>query len=122
LVPIALLVFLTSRDGAPAMFHGLTHWWAPLLLVCTAACASAALAALWRRRFALARVAAIGQVTTILLGWSLAQYPHLIYPDLTVHNAAAPEITLRLLLIALGLGAVVLLPSLYYLFRVFKRL
>lgn len=122
LVPIALLVFLTSRDGAPAMFRGLTHWWAPLLLVWTAACASAALAALWRRRFTLARIAAIGQVTTILLGWSLAQYPHLIYPDLTVHNTAAPEVTLRLLLIALALGALVLLPSLYYLFRVFKRL
>jgi cytochrome d ubiquinol oxidase subunit II len=50
----------------------------------------------------------------------VAQYPHLIYPDLTVANSAAPESTLRLLLIALGLGAVLLLPSVYYLFHIFK--
>lgn len=120
LVPIGALVFFTSKEGAPEMYRGLTNWWAPLLLVWTTVCAATALVALWRKKFSLARIAAIGQVTTILLGWSFAQYPHLIYPDLTVSNTAAPEVTLRLLLIALGIGAVVLLPSVYYLFRVFK--
>src|SRR2546425_3119112 len=38
-------------------------------------------------------------------------------PDVTVTNAAAPEFTLRLLVIALGFGAVLLLPSLAYLYR-----
>jgi cytochrome d ubiquinol oxidase subunit II len=41
-------------------------------------------------------------------------------PDLTIAEAAAPPVTLRLVLIALALGAVVLLPSLAYRFRVFK--
>ena len=27
--PIAFVVFLLSRHGAPDMFHGLTRWWAP---------------------------------------------------------------------------------------------
>ena len=49
-----------------------------------------------------------------------AQYPYLVPPDLTVAGAAAPAVTLRLVLIVLALGAVVLLPSLVYLFRVFK--
>ena len=75
---------------------------------------------MWRRRFRLARVAAIGQVTFILAGWALAQYPNLITPDVTVGNAAAPERTLRLLIMALGFGALVLLPSLGYLFYLFK--
>ena len=70
---------------------------------------------MWQRRFRIARVAAAGQVTTILLGWCFAQYPHLVYPDLTIHNTAAPEITLRLLVIALGIGALGLLPSMFYL-------
>jgi cytochrome bd ubiquinol oxidase subunit II len=118
--PIALVVFLTSRAGAPEMYRGLTNWWAPLLLAGTSVFALLVLAALWRKRFRLARVAAIGQVTLILAGWSLAQYPHLIYPDLTIANTAAPHATLRLLIIALGCGAVILLPSLYYLFRIFK--
>ena len=63
---------------------------------------------------------AIAQVTLILTGWSIAQFPHLIVPDVDIAASAAPGITLRLLAIALALGALVLLPSLYYLFRVFK--
>jgi cytochrome d ubiquinol oxidase subunit II len=50
----------------------------------------------------------------------LAQYPRLITPDITIFNAAAPEITLRLLTYALVAGAIVLFPSLFFLFRVFK--
>src|SRR5882672_1893373 len=121
LAPIALAVFLTSRHGAPAMYRELTRWWAPVLLVWTSLFAGAALIALWLRRFVVARFAAVGQVTLILLGWSLAQYPNLVTPDVTVTNAAAPEFTLRLLVIALGFGAILLLPSLAYLFYVFKR-
>ncbi|HEY1172054.1 MAG TPA: cytochrome d ubiquinol oxidase subunit II [Verrucomicrobiae bacterium] len=120
LAPIAAVVFFTSRGEAPEMYRGLTNWWAPWLLVVTSGCALVALGALWKRSFKLARVAAIGQVTTILAGWCLAQYPHLIYPDVTITNAAAPQITLKLLVIALGVGSVILLPSLYYLFKVFK--
>ncbi|MEP7078760.1 MAG: cytochrome d ubiquinol oxidase subunit II, partial [Chthoniobacterales bacterium] len=118
--PIAFAVFLTSKTGAPEMYHGLTQWWAPLLIGATICFAAAALASLWFRRFALARVAAIGEVTLILGGWSLSQYPKLITPDVTIFNAAAPPITLRLLIYALVAGAVVLLPSLFFLFRIFK--
>jgi cytochrome bd ubiquinol oxidase subunit II len=77
--------------------------------------------ALWCRRFYLARIAAVAQVTFILVGWGLAQFPHLVTPDVTIQNAAAPESTLKLLLLAPGAGAVVLLPSLLYLFQIFKR-
>jgi len=60
------------------------------------------------------------QVTFILAGWGLAQFRHLVTPDVTIQTAAAPESTLKLLLLALGAGAVVLLPSLIYLFQIFK--
>jgi cytochrome d ubiquinol oxidase subunit II len=98
----------------------LTKWWAPLLIGTTLCFAIAALTSLWLRRFALARIAAIAEVTLILGGWSLAQYPRLVTPDITIFDAAAPEITLRLLTYALAVGAVVLFPSLFFLFRVFK--
>lgn len=120
LAPIAAAVFLTAKQGAPELFHGLTRWWAPLLLAGTSLCAIGALLALWLRRFAAARIAAIGQITLILVGWGLAQYPDLVTPDVTVSNAHAPASTLRLLLLALGVGAFVLLPSLVFLFRLFK--
>src|SRR5258706_9981584 len=81
LAPIALMVFLTSREGAPAMYHELTRWWAPVLLAWTSLFAGAALVALWRRPFVVARLAAIGQVPLLLLGWGLGQYSHLGKPD-----------------------------------------
>jgi cytochrome d ubiquinol oxidase subunit II len=51
----------------------------------------------------------------------LGQYPYVIPPDLTIADAAAPAATLRLALGAVALGALVLFPSLTYLFRIFKR-
>lgn len=80
----------------------------------------AAIFALWTRKFRLARVCAALQVTLILWGWAVAQYPYLVEPEITIYNAAAPPATLRLVLIALTAGTVLLLPSFYYLFRVFK--
>lgn len=107
---------------APLMGRGLiTGPWAPALHAATGAAAVTALWALWRRRYRLARVAAAGQVSLILWGWALAQYPYLIPPDLTIRAAAAPRVTLVLVLWALAAGALVLFPSLIYLLRVFKR-
>ena len=77
--------------------------------------------ALLRRRFRLARAAAVAQVALLLLSWGLAQYPYLIYPDVTVPDAAAPQPTLRFLLYAVPAGMALLAPSLWLLFRVFKR-
>jgi cytochrome d ubiquinol oxidase subunit II len=60
------------------------------------------------------------QVSLIFWGWAIAQYPFLLPPTYTIQNTAAPETTLRLVLIALAIGGVVLLPSLWYLFQIFK--
>jgi cytochrome d ubiquinol oxidase subunit II len=120
LIPLAIIVFITSKNGAPLIYRGLTNWWALLLLGWTALSVITATLALWSRRFYLARIAAVAQVAFILVGWGLAQFPHLVTPDVTLQNAAAPEVTLRLLLLALGAGTVILLPSLLYLFQVFK--
>ena len=94
--------------------------WALPLHLLTGAAAVTALAALWYRRWRLARAAAAVQVSLILWGWALSQYPYVLPPDLSIASAAAPAATLRLVLAALVAGAVLLLPSLYYLFRVFK--
>ena len=85
----------------------------------TAIAAIGAIAALWMRRFRLARVAAAAQVSLVLWGWAVAQLPWIVPPDLDLGVSAAPVPTLRLLLAALGLGLVLLLPSLWYLFRLF---
>jgi cytochrome d ubiquinol oxidase subunit II len=118
---LALTVFVLAQTGAPTVRAGISRtWWALILHICTAIFATSAFYALWTMRYRLARVCAAAQVTLILLGWAFAQYPHLVEPDITIFSAAAPRITLQLLLGALVLGAVLLFPSYYYLFRVFK--
>jgi cytochrome d ubiquinol oxidase subunit II len=117
----AALALLLSRGYAPLVRGALIFaaWAVPLHLL-TGAAAITALAALWFRRWRVARVAAAAQVSLILWGWALSQRPYILPPDLTIADAAAPAVTLRLALGALVLGAVVLVPSLYYLFRLFK--
>ena len=76
--------------------------------------------ALWSRYFLRARIAAAAQVTFILLGWGIAQFPYLVRPEITIYNGASPRPVLSSLTIAVTIGAVVLLPSLALLFYVFK--
>jgi len=110
------------HQSAPALRQALTATpWAIPLHVATGIAAVLAIWALWRRRWHLARVAAVVQVSCILWGWGASQYPDLIPGRLTIADAAAPTITLRITLVALASGAVILIPSLWYLFRVFKR-
>ena len=116
------LVLLLSRRQAPLVMTGLmaSPWALPLHLV-TGSTAIAVLAALWFRRFRLARIGAGLQVSLIFWGWALAQFPLLIPPHFTIEDSAAPHSTLRALLIAIGVGAIVLVPSLWYLFQIFKN-
>jgi cytochrome d ubiquinol oxidase subunit II len=118
---LALATFLASGSGAPLVRAGLADRpWAWPLHAATAAAALTAFGALWQRRYGLARVAAIAQAGLVLLGWAASQYPYLVVPDVTLASAASNPRTQELVLTALGAGAVVLLPSLWMLFRIFK--
>jgi cytochrome d ubiquinol oxidase subunit II len=93
--------------------------WAIPFQSTTGIAALTAIWALWTRRWRLARGAAVAQVSLILWGWAFAQYPFLIPPTLTIRDAAAPSVALKLLLWGLAGGAAILIPSLVYLFRTF---
>jgi cytochrome d ubiquinol oxidase subunit II len=118
---LALLTFAASFEGAPLIRAGLTERpWTWPQHAATGAAALTAFWALYRRRFALARLAAAAQTALIVLGWAASQYPYLVVPDLTLDGAAANPRTQHLVLVALAVGSVVLFPSLYVLYRVFK--
>lgn len=76
--------------------------------------------ALWSRNYRRARIAAAAQVAFILLGWGVAQYPYLVRPDITIFSAASPSPVIRSLVVAVLIGAMVLVPSLALLLYVFK--
>lgn len=117
----ALLVLFLAGSSAPDMQAGLLHspWSVPLQLA-TLAAAVTALVALRTHRWRVARGAATAEVTLLLWGWALGQFPYLIPPHLSIEVTAAPRATLEGVTIALVLGGAVLIPSLIYLFRVFK--
>lgn len=111
---------LVAHVHAPAVGRGLVE--TPLALAlqgATALAALTAIGALYTRRWQLARLAAGAQVSLVLWGWVMVQYPYIVPRVSTLRDAAAPAVTLELLLTALAIGAVVLIPSLVYLFRSF---
>ncbi|MBP2686958.1 MAG: putative Cytochrome bd2, subunit, partial [Deltaproteobacteria bacterium] len=111
-----------SPGGAPEFHRALigSRWSAPLLAA-NALTALGAGISLIRRAYPQARACAASQVTLLLAGWGMAQYPYLIKPDLLISSSAASPEMLRLLLIILAAGAVFLFPAIYFLFRVFKK-
>lgn len=118
---VAIIVLVLARSEAPLVWQALMVGnGAMALRIAATVVALGAMLALWRRAYRAARIAAVGEVSLITWGWALGQFPYLLPPDMTVQNAAAPASTLKLLLIALTAGLAVLVPSLRYLFKVFK--
>lgn len=117
---VAFGVLLISKSGAPGVRYDLAHTtWGVATMAMAALSALAAIVSVWLRKDRAALICTVGEVTLILWGWALAQYPYLVTPDVTIADSAPPA-TLKLVLVALLAGACVLFPSLYYLYRIFK--
>lgn len=118
---VAFLTLLAAERDAPELFAALTgSGWTVAIQLSTATCALATVALLYLRRYAIARLTAASQVTLVVLGFGLAMEGHLVRPDVTVADAGARPEVLAVLPPALAVGALLLLPSLFFLFRVFK--
>ena len=72
------------------------------------------------RRYGPARVTAATAVAAVIAGWGLAQSPQFL-PGLTIEQAAAGRSVLVATIVALGLGALILLPSLGLLYSLLLR-
>lgn len=115
----AVLIF--GKTGAPRLWGELMNsQWGDVIQLGVGGVTLVAIWFLVTRRYWWARAFAILQVTLTIWAWGIAQYPYLLPPYLTVFNASSPEITLQFIMVALLIGAVLLFPSLYYLFRIFK--
>jgi cytochrome bd ubiquinol oxidase subunit II len=115
------LVVLWSAQKAPPIWNYLVASRGMLpLQATTATFAGIALWALIVKKFQLAKVCVITQVILIIVGFGSSMRGYIVYPDLTLQNAGVHADTGRLVLIAVMLGSVLLLPSLWYLFRIFK--
>jgi cytochrome d ubiquinol oxidase subunit II len=117
---LALAGLLVVRHDAPSLWNGLTNGGGLVAVCFSAAAGLLTLVLVWRGTLGLARGSAALAVAAIMAGWALAQRPRLL-PGLTVAEAAAGRSTLIALVVALAVGAIVLIPSLLLLFGLFLR-
>jgi cytochrome d ubiquinol oxidase subunit II len=118
----AAVTFMLAAWHAPLFYSNLSgsNWAGPLQLV-TAALAITTIGLLYSRRLQWARVTAAAQVAMVVVGWGFAMRGHFILPDVSIATAGARPEVMPALAAALGLGAIVLLPALGYLYWLFKR-
>ncbi len=114
---VALGGLLVLRSDARALYDGLTGGSGLAMVIVSAAAGAATLALVWTERYGPARATAALAVAAIVVGWALAQDPYLLPPGLTLDAAAAPDATLQATVIVVGLGLLILGPSLWFLYR-----
>jgi cytochrome d ubiquinol oxidase subunit II len=116
---LGALALLLSTTQAPLLWQGMLAHGIPIVIM-TMLIGLATAYSLFARHYRAARILIILESAFLLGSWGVSQLPYLIPPDVTIDNAAnAPEV-IATLLIATGIGMALLLPSLYYLFFVFK--
>ncbi len=114
-----LLGLLLSPAEAPMLWNGmLQHAWPVALVTIVIALLTAWL--LYTRRYRFARIMIVLETAFLIGSWGLSQYPYIVPPHVTIDNSANDPNVITALVIAMLVGMVVLLPSLYYLFSVFK--
>jgi cytochrome d ubiquinol oxidase subunit II len=117
---LALLGLVVVRHDAHGIWNGLTSGWGLAAVIVSGLAGSATVLFVLRSHYELARVSAAAAVAAIVAGWGLAQRPELL-PGLTIDQAAAGRSTIIALLVALAIGAIVLVPSLVLLFTLVLR-
>lgn len=118
---LGALGLLQSPFAAPQLWNGMVTRVLPLVVVIITMLIGLTTAVLlYRRRYGLARVVIILEVAFLLGSWGLSQYPYLIPPRVTIANSANDPSMILALLISIAIGMAILLPSLYYLFSIFK--
>ena len=79
----------------------------------------ASLVLLAQRRFTVVRVTAALAVVVVLWGWAAGEDPDMLEERVTIALAAAGRAVLQAMLASLGVGALLLVPSLVWLFTLF---
>src|SRR6185312_6170379 len=117
---LALAGLLVIRASAESLWHGLTSGLGLALVIVSALAGVVTMVLVFFERFGPARASAALAVAAVIAGWAAAQSP-LLLPGLTVAEAAAGRSTLIATIVAVGAGALVLVPSLAVLYSLVLR-
>jgi cytochrome d ubiquinol oxidase subunit II len=116
---LGAIAAVVAEYQAPLLWSGLVGSALPLSLGAVLIGLATA-AALLLGFYQSARLLVAAETACIFAAWAIAQYPYLIIPSLTLTNAASPRPVLLAAVLASLAGMVILLPSLWYLFTIFK--
>jgi cytochrome d ubiquinol oxidase subunit II len=117
---IAFAALIVVRYDSERLWDDLTSWPAIGAVVVSVLAGALAIGLLATRRLEHARVVSVIAVAAVIAGWALAQNPDIL-PGLTVDQAAAGRATLIAVLVGLAIGSLILVPSLWVLYRMVLR-
>jgi cytochrome d ubiquinol oxidase subunit II len=117
---LAAAGLLVVRSDAPPLYRELVHGAGLPLIVTSMVAGVVSLALLVARQYLAVRLTAGLAAAAVLWGWGVGQYPNLL-PGLDVDTAAANGSVLAATLGTVAAGAVILVPSLWWLFAIFQR-
>ncbi|PXY22658.1 cytochrome d ubiquinol oxidase subunit II [Prauserella muralis] len=119
---VALGGIVVLRYDAPVLFNGLTSLTVALPVVLLSGVGGlASLGALLRGHYLAARLCAGGAVGALLWAWAVAQYPLVLPPVTAIDDVSARPEVLSVALAVSAVGAVLLIPSLIWMFVLFQR-
>jgi cytochrome d ubiquinol oxidase subunit II len=116
----ALAGLIVLRHDVRPIFDDLTSGAGLVAVLVSGLAGVGTFALVIRRRYSLARVSAAAAVVAVIAGWGIAQQPDIL-PGLTIEEAASGHSSLVALLVGLGIGALLLVPSLGFLFSLVLR-
>ncbi len=105
------------ESDASQLYDGLTSGIGLVMVIVSALVGILTIGLLWTRRFEIARYSSGIAVGAILVGWVVAQRPDFLPGELSFQDAAAGDSTLIATLLALVLALAVIVPSLWWLFK-----
>ncbi len=104
---------------APILWGGMLNH-ALVLVIVTMVIGLATATTVFFGYYRIARALIVTETAFLLGSWGVSQIPYIIPPHVTVESAAGAPSTMLLLLIGICIGMALTLPSMFFLFYVFK--
>jgi len=111
----AVVGLIALHSEGHYVYHRLLHQGLPVVIV-SAVCGLAALAALLLGNRLLLRPLAALAVVAVIWGAFTAMFPYLLPTSMTISQAAAPDATLSAVFVVFGIAVVLVLPALFLLY------
>ena len=116
-----MAALFVAREDASSLYSGLTSGWGAVCVVASMVAGLTTFAVIVGGKTRNARWSSAAAVGALVAGWAFAQSPYLLPGELTLDEAAAPDATLTALIVAVAFGAVLLVPSLIWLYKLVLR-